>query len=74
MIYVNADREPANIAAVIEHELLHGLDLQSARTNLLGPFGEACAVKLEQWAEQVFGARPDGKSPIGPPNPKADCR
>lgn len=73
-IFVDADREPENIGAAIQHELVHGSDLQSPKANPLGPTGEACAVATEMATLRVFGGVPDRKSPFSLPNPKRQCR
>jgi hypothetical protein len=71
---VSADREPENIAATIQHELVHGAGPPSARSDRLGPFGEQCAVKAEISTARIFGAAPDRVSPNSPVDPRSNCR
>lgn len=73
-IKVDVDRELPNVAATVQHELVHQQDPRGAISNPLGPSGEDCAVATEQWTTVVFGGRPDSKTPMGAPNPRRTCR
>ncbi len=58
-IVVNADRDPENIGATIQHELVHLPGSRAQRKDWRSPFGENCALKREVNAGRVFNARPD---------------
>jgi len=58
-LVVNADRDPKNIAATIQHEYRHEGGTGDQRRRRFGPYGEECALKQEVLTSRVFGASKD---------------
>ncbi|MGH7930615.1 MAG: RHS repeat-associated core domain-containing protein [Candidatus Binatia bacterium] len=74
LIIVNADRSPENIAATIQHELVHAGGPPSERSRPLGPFGEQCALHTEILTGRIFRATLDRLSPRVSIDPRARCK
>lgn len=77
MMYLNADRDARNIAPIIEHELQHWYGFlngdPSQVKNLLGPFGEQCAIRREILTRPIFGTTDDSYLRPTSANPVIKC-